>query len=234
MYHLLLTEGATPRPITPAGFALAALGHVASMDGQRVVVLPANGAAVEFDLDGNGPRPVPGVEAGDLPLRFDRDGVHLYVQSATAVPTPIMLVDTVTGERTSWRQLSPLDAAGVFTLDFVQISADGSAYAYSIRRVVSNLQLVEGLSKIAADAGLSLAHLALAFAREHPAVTSAIIGPRTQEQLDDCLAGAEIVLSADTLDAIDALVPPGTSVNGIDPSAGGMLRRSARRRRRPR
>jgi aryl-alcohol dehydrogenase-like predicted oxidoreductase len=91
-------------------------------------------------------------------------------------------------------------------------------------------QLVEDLSKIAADAGLSLAHLALGFAREHPAVTSVIIGPRTHEQLDDCLAASEIVLSKDTLEAIDALVPPGTSVNGIDPSAQAVLGRRARRR----
>lgn len=93
-------------------------------------------------------------------------------------------------------------------------------------------QLVEDLSKVAADAGLSLAHLALGFAREHPAVTSVIIGPRTHEQLDDCLAGAEIVLTKDTLEAIDALVPPGTSVNGIDPSAASVLGRRVRRRRR--
>jgi aryl-alcohol dehydrogenase-like predicted oxidoreductase len=91
-------------------------------------------------------------------------------------------------------------------------------------------QLVEDLSKVAADAGLSLAHLALGFAREHPAVTSVIIGPRTHEQLDDCLASSEVVLSKDTLDAIDALVPPGTSVNGIDPSAAGVLGRRVRRR----
>ena len=91
-------------------------------------------------------------------------------------------------------------------------------------------QLVEDLSKVAADAGLSLAHLALGFAREHPAVTSVIIGPRTHEQLDDCLAASEIVLSKDTLEAIDALVPPGTSVNGIDPSAQSVLGRRMRRR----
>ena len=93
-------------------------------------------------------------------------------------------------------------------------------------------QLVEDLSKIAADAGLSLAHLALGFAREHPAVTSVIIGPRTHEQLDDCLAGSDVVLSPETLEAIDALVPPGTSVNGLDPSTGGILSRRVRRRRR--
>ncbi len=39
------------------------------------------------------------------------------------------------------------------------------------------------------QAGLPLTHLALAYAITHPAVTSAIIGPRTMEQLDDLVAG---------------------------------------------
>ena len=68
---------------------------------------------------------------------------------------------------------------------------------------------------VAEQAGLSLTHMAMAFAVAHPGVTSAILGPRTMEQLDDLLAGAEVVLSDDVLDAIDQIVPPGTDV-GID------------------
>ena len=59
------------------------------------------------------------------------------------------------------------------------------------------------------DAGLSLVQLALGFATAHPAVTSAIIGPRTVEHLHSQLAGADTVLSGDVLDAIDRIVPPG-------------------------
>jgi len=55
----------------------------------------------------------------------------------------------------------------------------------------------------------------MAFTVAHPGVTSAILGPRTMEQLDDLLAGAEVVLSDEVLDAIDRIVPPGTDV-GID------------------
>jgi hypothetical protein len=44
----------------------------------------------------------------------------------------------------------------------------------------------------------------------HPGVTSAILGPRTMQQLDDLLAGAEVVLGDEILDQIDAVVPPGT------------------------
>jgi aryl-alcohol dehydrogenase-like predicted oxidoreductase len=75
---------------------------------------------------------------------------------------------------------------------------------------------VEGLAKVAADAGVSMTHLAIAFTLAHPAVTSAILGPRTPEQLDDLLAGADVRLDDDTLDAIDALVPPGTDVDPND------------------
>ncbi len=75
---------------------------------------------------------------------------------------------------------------------------------------------VEGLADVARQAGLSLTHLALAWCVEHPAVTAALLGPRTEEQLDDLLGAAELRLDADTLDAIDSLVPPGLDVNPAD------------------
>jgi aryl-alcohol dehydrogenase-like predicted oxidoreductase len=78
------------------------------------------------------------------------------------------------------------------------------------------LDLVEELAKIAADAGASMTHLAIAFTLAHPAVTSAIIGPRTSEQLDDLLGGADVRLDAGALDAIDRIVPPGTLVDEND------------------
>ena len=72
-----------------------------------------------------------------------------------------------------------------------------------------NLDAVERLIPIAEGAGLSLTHMAMAFVMAHPGVTSAILGPRTMQQLDDLLAGAEIVLTDETLDQIDEIVAPG-------------------------
>jgi aryl-alcohol dehydrogenase-like predicted oxidoreductase len=57
----------------------------------------------------------------------------------------------------------------------------------------------------------------MAFVLEHPAVTSAIIGPRTMEQLDDLLAGADARLVPEVLDRIDEVVPPGADIMGADP-----------------
>jgi aryl-alcohol dehydrogenase-like predicted oxidoreductase len=93
------------------------------------------------------------------------------------------------------------------------------------------LDAVEELLKVAADAGVSLTHLSMAFVLEHPAVTSAIIGPRTMEQLEDLLAGVDLRLDADVLDRIDEVVPPGTSISGADPWQPRALSRKERRRR---
>lgn len=78
------------------------------------------------------------------------------------------------------------------------------------------LDLVEALSALAAEAGMSLTHLALAFITSNPQVTAAIIGPRTMQHLDDQLAAMDLRLDDDVLDRIDELVPPGTTVDPID------------------
>jgi hypothetical protein len=70
---------------------------------------------------------------------------HLFVEASSAVPAPIVRIDLVTGERMLWRELAPIDPAGVFVVDKVQLSADGAAHVYSNRRVISWLVLAEGL-----------------------------------------------------------------------------------------
>ncbi|MFJ2178849.1 aldo/keto reductase [Streptomyces sp. NPDC087851] len=80
------------------------------------------------------------------------------------------------------------------------------------------LDAVEQLLTLAEESGHSLTHMAMAFATGHPDVTSAIIGPRTMDQLDDLLAGATLTLGDDILDKIDAIVPPGTDIGPLDVS----------------
>ena len=78
------------------------------------------------------------------------------------------------------------------------------------------LDAVEQLLPLAQDNGMSLTHLAMAFAITHPGVTSAIIGPRTMDHLDDLLAGAKATLTDEILDRIDAIVPPGIDIGTLD------------------
>jgi aryl-alcohol dehydrogenase-like predicted oxidoreductase len=94
------------------------------------------------------------------------------------------------------------------------------------------IDTVEQLIPLAEKAGLPMTHLALAFAIAHPGVTSAIIGPHTMEQLDDLLAAADVSLTDDILDQIDAIVPPGTDVGTLDQAyqPPALLNPSLRRR----
>jgi aryl-alcohol dehydrogenase-like predicted oxidoreductase len=78
------------------------------------------------------------------------------------------------------------------------------------------LDAVEQIIPLAEEAGLPMTHLAMAFAIAHPGVTSALIGPRTMEHLDDVLAGAGVTLTDEILDRIDEIVPPGTNIGTLD------------------
>jgi aryl-alcohol dehydrogenase-like predicted oxidoreductase len=74
----------------------------------------------------------------------------------------------------------------------------------------------DALGALADEAGITLIQMAVAFVVRHPAVTSAIIGPRTMEHLDGYLAADGIELSAGVLDRIDEIVPPGVTINVAD------------------
>jgi aryl-alcohol dehydrogenase-like predicted oxidoreductase len=77
------------------------------------------------------------------------------------------------------------------------------------------LEAAEALAVLAEEAGMTLVQLALGFVLQHPAVTAAIIGPRTMEHLESQLGAAEVELTADVLDRIDEIVTPGVN---LDPS----------------
>ena len=93
------------------------------------------------------------------------------------------------------------------------------------------LEAVQQLAKVADDAGVSLIELAIAFVVNHPAVTSAIIGPRTMEQLDSQLPAADVALDPAVLDRIDEIVKPGVNLNPADTSYGDHVLQPALRRR---
>jgi aryl-alcohol dehydrogenase-like predicted oxidoreductase len=80
----------------------------------------------------------------------------------------------------------------------------------------AKLDAAEALAGVAETAQLSLIHMALGFVLTHPAITAAIMGPRTMEQLESQLGAADVKLSAEVLDKIDEIVPPGTTVNPVD------------------
>ena len=93
------------------------------------------------------------------------------------------------------------------------------------------LDAVEELAQLADEAGITLIQLAIAFVLNHPAITAALIGPRTMEQLESQLTAADVVLDAAVLDRIDEIVPPGTTINPADNSFDNPALEPAARRR---
>jgi aryl-alcohol dehydrogenase-like predicted oxidoreductase len=89
-------------------------------------------------------------------------------------------------------------------------------YDMSLPANQRKLEAAQALGELAEQTGIALIEMALAFVINHPAVTAAIIGPRTMEQLESQLPAAEARLSAEVLDRIDEIVPPGVNVNPAD------------------
>ncbi len=121
-------------------------------------------------------------------------------------------------------------------------SADSSPTSPARQRLVARfdmslpenqrkLEAVEQLATVADDAGVPLIELAIAFVVNHPAVTSAIIGPRTMEQLESQLPAADVALDAAILDRIDEIVRPGVNLNPADTSYGEQVLQPSLRRR---
>ena len=104
-------------------------------------------------------------------------------------------------------------------------------YDLSIPENQAKLDAADALGQLADEAGITLIELALAFVLRHPAVTSAIIGPRTLEQLESQLGAPEIVLDTELLDRVDQIVKPGVTVNPTDAGwTNAALEPGARRR----
>jgi aryl-alcohol dehydrogenase-like predicted oxidoreductase len=99
--------------------------------------------------------------------------------------------------------------------------AQSTRFDMSLSANQAKLRAVDALTELATENGISLIELALAFVTSHRAVTAAIIGPRTCEQLQSQLPALERTLSGDVLDRIDEIVPPGITVKpderGWDP-----------------
>jgi aryl-alcohol dehydrogenase-like predicted oxidoreductase len=89
-------------------------------------------------------------------------------------------------------------------------------YDLAIPENQKKLEAADALGKLADESGMTLVHMALAFVIGHPAVTAAIIGPRTMEQLESQLGAVDVKLDAAILDRIDEIVPPGSNFSRAD------------------
>ncbi|HKD16944.1 MAG TPA: protein kinase [Thermoanaerobaculia bacterium] len=133
------TEG-KPRALTPEGY----VGYLIAPDGKAGVVRGPDRKYYIYPFGGGEPTAVPGYEIGDGMDQYSADGRFLYIHRTGEVPINVQRLELATGRRGPWRTLMPSDGAGVSALTPV-ITPDGSGYALSYVRTLSDLYLVEGL-----------------------------------------------------------------------------------------
>jgi len=130
-------------PVTPEG--TNGLAFALSPDGSAVAAVGPDDKGYVFPIPSGEPRPIKGMEAGEVPVEWSADGHSLYVYRGGDLPAKVYRVDLSTGNRVLWKQLMPPDPAGVEFVGPVLPTPDGKAYVYGYRRLLSDLYLVEGL-----------------------------------------------------------------------------------------
>jgi Tol biopolymer transport system component len=135
--------GGKPRPLTPEGYRN--LQRAVSPDGKFIAVRGPDQKLYLYPTAGGEPTAVPGATPEDTPAGWSGDGRSLYVYRRRELPAKTYLLDVATGRKQLWRELMPADSAGVTGIAPPMITPDGSFYAYSCLRTLSDLYLVEGL-----------------------------------------------------------------------------------------
>ncbi len=136
-------EGKSLRAISPEG--LNNLNVSVSPDGAFAAAVDPDGVPRLYPTTGGEPKSAPGLQAGDLPLRFSTNGQELFVARLLPGSAMVYRVDLASGRREPWKELKSSDAAGLTPSPAIQITPDGQYYAYTYRRLLGDLILVDGL-----------------------------------------------------------------------------------------
>ena len=137
-------DGGKPRAVTAEGIETAFPGFAISPDGRAVAAVGPDHRGLLVELEAGRARPIAGLSEGDIPLRFSADGRSLYVWKRD-LPAPVHRIDLASGRSERWKELMPVDPAGVERISNVVVTPDGKFYAYTYARQLTDLFVVEGL-----------------------------------------------------------------------------------------
>ena len=136
-------SGGKPKAISPEG--VDAQNFAISPDGQSVVGIGPDEKGYLYPTGGGEPRPVSGMEPGDIPINWSQDARSIYLYRTGEVPAKVYRLELATGKKTVWKQIAPLDPTGVSTIGPILMTPDGKTYVYGFHRTLGDLYLVEGL-----------------------------------------------------------------------------------------
>jgi Tol biopolymer transport system component len=133
-----------PRAVTPEGVRLFD-GREISGDGRFVVAVGPDRKAYVYPLEGGEPRPIPGWTENDVMCGWTEDSKGVFVYPQGQPPARVFRLDLATGKRVPWKEILPMDPAGVVTIVPLLFTPDGRSYVYSYPRILSQLYVGEGL-----------------------------------------------------------------------------------------
>jgi DNA-binding beta-propeller fold protein YncE len=136
-------DSGQPRAISTEGITPSILA--VSPDGRFVASPARDGRVTIYPVDPGDSRPLAGAEPGERPIAWSADGRSVYVYPSRESPARIFRIDIATGRRELWKTIVPADRAGLMTIQRIVMTPDARAYAYSFERILTNLEVVEGL-----------------------------------------------------------------------------------------
>ena len=141
--YLLDSADAKPRAISPPGYR--SFIRAISPDGKLAAVQGPDRRRYLYPLGGGEPQPIPAIVPGEDPVGWMGDGKWLFVFDRGKIPGRVFRVELASGKREFWRELVPLDPAGIDLLSPPALTPDGKTYVYSYNRILSDLFLASGV-----------------------------------------------------------------------------------------
>jgi Tol biopolymer transport system component len=136
-------EGGEPRALSAEGLSE---GSVAvSPDGRLFAARGADSKIAIYPMDSGAPRPLSGAEAGEMPILWSSDGGSIYVHRGREAPALVFKIDVATGRRDLWKTIAPADRSGLVAINGIVMTPDARTYAYGYERILTSLQVVDGL-----------------------------------------------------------------------------------------
>jgi eukaryotic-like serine/threonine-protein kinase len=137
-------SGGRLRPISPEGIGVSNANAI-SPDGAWVAGTSPERQLTLYSVSGDSPRPVPAVQPGEVPISWTPDASALYVYDPSGLPARVYRVNLSAGRRDLVFSFMPADPAGIIGVNTARVTPDGSSYAYSYLRELSDLYVVQGL-----------------------------------------------------------------------------------------
>src|SRR6266508_1110957 len=136
-------DGGDPKAVSPEGISGEFVA--VSPDGRLVAAQGPDSKIAIYPVDGGAPRPLAGAEAEESPILWSSDDQSLYAYRRNEAPARVFKIDIATGKRELWKTIAPADRSGLITIENVVMTPDARSYAYSYLRILTSLELAEGL-----------------------------------------------------------------------------------------